>query len=49
MKHFSSLIENDVYGWLDPASCIERRNSKGGTGSKEVKKALHTAKKELNS
>jgi argininosuccinate lyase len=49
MKHFSSLIENDVYGWLDPALCIERRNSKGGTGSKEVKKALNTAKKELNS
>jgi argininosuccinate lyase len=49
MKHFSSLIENDVYGWLDPASCIERRNIKGGTGPKEVKKALHTAKKELNS
>ncbi|MBW1673050.1 MAG: argininosuccinate lyase, partial [Deltaproteobacteria bacterium] len=49
MKHFSSLIENDVYGWLDPASCIERRNSKGGTGPKEVKKALNTAKKKLNS
>jgi len=48
MKHFSSLIENDVYEWLDPASCIERRNSKGGTGSQEVKKALHTARKELN-
>ena len=48
MKHFSSLIEKDVYEWLDPASCIERRNSKGGTGSQEVKKALHTARKELN-
>lgn len=47
MKHFSTLIENDVYGWLDPASCIERRNIKGGTGSKEVKKALRKAKKEL--
>jgi len=47
MKHFSTLIENDVYGWLDPASCIERRNIKGGTGPKEVKKALRKAKKEL--
>ena len=26
-----TLIENDVYGWLDPAACIKRRNSKGGT------------------
>ena len=49
MKHFSSLIENDVYGWLDPASCIERRDIKGGTGPKEVKKALRKAKKELQS
>jgi len=47
MKHFSTLIKNDVYGWLDPASCIERRNIKGGTGPKEVKKALRKAKKEL--
>ena len=49
MNHFSSFIKSDVYEWLDPALCIERRNSKGGTGSKEVKKALHTAKKELRS
>jgi len=49
MKHFSNVIENDVYGWLDPASCIERRNIKGGTGPKEVKKALRKAKKELQS
>ena len=47
MNHFSSLIQNDVYKWLDPALCIERRNSWGGTGSKEVKKALRRAKKEM--
>jgi argininosuccinate lyase len=48
MKHFSSLIDSDVYTWLDPVSCIERRNSKGGTGSQEVQNALQTAKKELH-
>jgi len=49
MKHFSSLIGNDVYAWLDPASCIDRRNIKGATGPKEVKKAVRKAKKELQS
>jgi argininosuccinate lyase len=49
MKHFSPLIEDDVYGWLDPISCIERRNIYGGTGSETVKKALKTAKEELQS
>ncbi len=49
MKHFSSLIESDIYTWLDPASCIERRNIKGGTGPKEVKQTLNKVKKELKS
>jgi argininosuccinate lyase len=49
MKHFSALIEDDVYGWLDPSSCIERRNIHGGTGSESVKKALNNAKQELKS
>jgi argininosuccinate lyase len=47
IKRFSPLIEDDVYGWLDPVSCIERRNIYGGTGSDTVKKALKKAKEEL--
>ena len=49
MKRFSPLIEEDVYGWLDPISCIERRNIYKGTGSETVKKALKKAEEELQS
>jgi argininosuccinate lyase len=49
MKHFSPLIEDDVQGWLDPLSCIERRNSPGGTGTEAVKRALSKAREELQS
>jgi len=49
MIRFSTLIEDDVYGWLDPMSCIERRNIEGGTGPEMVKKALSKAKEELRS
>jgi argininosuccinate lyase len=48
MKRFNTLIENDVYEWLDPISCIKRRNSSGGTGPEMVKKALTKAKEELH-
>jgi len=47
MKRFSPLIDDDVYGWLDPSLCIERRNIHGGTGSETVKNALNNAKQEL--
>jgi len=49
MKRFSTLIERDVYGWLDPISCVNRRNIAGGTGPEMVKKALSKAKEELKS
>ncbi|MFB0532673.1 MAG: argininosuccinate lyase, partial [Desulfatiglandales bacterium] len=49
MKRFSTLIERDVYGWLDPVSCVNRRNIAGGTGPEMVKKALSKAKEELKS
>jgi argininosuccinate lyase len=49
MKDFSPLIEEDVYEWLDPRSCVERRNINGGTGSKAVKRALSKAREELQS
>jgi argininosuccinate lyase len=47
MKQFSPLIEKDAYEWLDPLSCIERRNSYGGTGPKAVKRALTKAREDL--
>jgi len=47
MKGFSGRIEKDVYGWLDPLSCIDRRNLPGGTGSASVKRALSKARKEV--
>jgi argininosuccinate lyase len=49
MRQFSPLIEEDVRGWLDPLSCIERRNSPGGTGTEAVKKALGRVREELQS
>ena len=47
IKHFSDLIEDDINEWLDPMSCIKRRNSDGGTGPEVVKKALRKAREEL--
>jgi argininosuccinate lyase len=47
MKGFSKQIGKDVYGWLDPLSCIDRRNLPGGTGSGSVKRALSKARKEI--
>jgi argininosuccinate lyase len=49
LRRFSTLIEEDVYEWLDPLSCIKRRNMNGGTGPEVVKKALTKAKEELRS
>ena len=49
LMRFSTLIEDDVYEWLDPASCIKRRNISGGTGPEMVKKALSKAREELKS
>jgi len=49
MKGFCEEIRKDVYGWLDPLSCIDRRNLPGGTGSDSVKRALSKARKEIGS
>ena len=49
LMRFSTLIEDDVYGWLDPVSSIKRRNISGGTGPEMVKKALTRAREELKS
>ena len=49
MRDFSRQIENEVYDWLDPTSCVKRRNLPGGTGPEQVKRTLEKAKKELKS
>ncbi|MGD9075908.1 MAG: argininosuccinate lyase [Desulfobacteraceae bacterium] len=49
MKKFERKIEKDVYDWLEPISCIKRRNLPGGTGPKAVKRSLQKAKEELES
>lgn len=48
MKGFWDQIEEDVYEWLDPLSCIDRRNLVGGTGRSAVKKAVAKAREEMN-
>jgi len=49
LKGFARQIEKDVYEWLEPGSCLMRRNLPGGTGPKEVKRRLAKAKEELES
>lgn len=49
MKKFSRQIDKDVYNWLDPDSCIKRRNLPGGTGPEMVKKSLEKAREEIES
>lgn len=44
-KEASSLFEKDIYHALDPYTAVERRNSAGGTGFKQVNIALEKAKK----
>jgi argininosuccinate lyase len=47
MKGFARRIEPDVYEWLDPESCVKRRNTPGGTGHQTVLESLKRAKKEI--
>ncbi len=49
MKGFARQIEKDVYEWLEPSSCLRRRNLPGGTGPEAVKKRLEKVKEELES
>lgn len=48
LREFSRLIQKDVYDWLDPFRCIERRELAGGTGPEAVKKSVEKAKRELD-
>jgi argininosuccinate lyase len=47
MKRFSRQIEEDVYDWLEPESCIRRRTIAGGTGFDTVAENLRIAKEDL--
>jgi len=47
MQTFSRQIEKDVYPWVDPSSCVMRREIYGGTGPLGVKERLEEARKEL--
>lgn len=47
-KEASALFEEDIYEALDPYTAVNRRNSAGGTGFKEVRKAIEKAKKTMN-
>ncbi|MBB5324491.1 argininosuccinate lyase [Anoxybacillus tepidamans] len=47
-KRASALFEEDIYEVLDPYTAVNRRNSAGGTGFAEVRKAIKKAKKTMN-
>jgi argininosuccinate lyase len=47
-KEASPLFEEDIYEALKPCTAVNRRNSAGGTGFSEVRKALEKAKKIVN-
>jgi len=47
MKGFSELVDNDVYQWLEPLHCVERRELTGGTGPGAVRRRLEQARREL--
>lgn len=44
LKEASSLFEDDIYHVLNPRTAVERRNSAGGTGFKQIEKAIEKAK-----
>ncbi|MGD6841035.1 argininosuccinate lyase [Bacillus infantis] len=46
-KEASALFEEDIYEVLDPRAAVARRNSQGGTGFAQIKKALEKAKGRL--
>jgi argininosuccinate lyase len=47
LKEFSPVFEEDIYGYLDFAGAIERRNLAGGTGTKSVKEQIKKAEQIL--
>ncbi|RLB12496.1 MAG: argininosuccinate lyase [Deltaproteobacteria bacterium] len=47
LKRFSTVIEEDVYDWLDPIQSVNKKDVPGGTGTGQVKKSIEDAKSEL--
>jgi argininosuccinate lyase len=47
MREFSRQIGQDVYDWLDPLSCVRRREIPGGTGPRAVKERIQEARREF--
>lgn len=48
-KKFSEAIEEDIFQAIDPETCVESRNSLGGTSSEQVKLQIENAKRILES
>jgi len=48
LRQFSSQIQADVYDWLEPEMCVQRRNLSGGTGPEAVAASIRKAKGELD-
>jgi argininosuccinate lyase len=47
LQSFSSLIEEDIYSFLETRQMVERRTSSGGTAGKNVRRAIAVAEKIL--
>ncbi|MGO4888713.1 argininosuccinate lyase [Anaerobacillus sp. MEB173] len=47
-KEASELFEENIYDVLQPKTVVARRNSAGGTGFEQVKKALEIAEQKIN-
>ena len=48
-KKFSAAIDQDIFEAIDPVTCVESRNSLGGTSSIQVQIQIDNAKKILES
>ena len=44
-RMFSDLIEDDIYQRLDLRTCMEKRNSAGGTSPESVRKQIEYIRK----
>ncbi len=47
LKSFSSLVSEDIFGFLAVENMVDRRNSHGGTSRKMVAKAVEKAKEQV--
>ena len=47
-KKYSEIFDADVYDAIDLVTCVNKRNSQGGTGFSEVEKQIINFKKQFN-